>query len=297
MVAYQFPDIHEAEYIFLDVTASTWPIHPNDFQAQVQALLDSGEFGVLDAADGYILLRRGLDNRSLPDAFYDFARADDATPQYPVQVEFGDQVRLLGFDLLDEAERDQVEDVRRGHVVVRLYWQALRPLDRELRLYPFFLNPSGEVIEDTQQRPLITQLWYPPNRWRPGEVVVAETLPWELGEQWSLAAGVLSGPDWLDWNQRLKVSAAESPGSLRRFEANTWVRLASFEKRGRGWVEVGPVEPGQGPAHPLQANLDGKMELRGYAVSSPAGRPGQDLAVTLYWRALAPIDRDRKSVV
>jgi hypothetical protein len=292
MVAYQFPDIHEAEYIFLDVTASTWPIHPNDFQAQVQALLDSGEFGVLDAADGYILLRRGLDNRSLPDAFYDFARADDATPQYPVQVEFGDQVRLLGFDLLDEAERDQVEDVRRGHVVVRLYWQALRPLDRELRLYPFFLNPSGEVIEDTQQRPLITQLWYPPNRWRPGEVVMAETLPWELGEQWSLAAGVLSGPDWLDWNQRLKVSAAESPGSLRRFEANTWVRLASFEKRGRGWVEVGPVEPGQGPAHPLQANLDGKMELRGYAVSSPAGRPGQDLAVTLYWRALAPIDRD-----
>jgi hypothetical protein len=177
-------------------------------------------------------------------------------------------------------------------VVVRLYWQALRPLDRDLRLYPFFLNAAGEVIEDTRQRPLITQLWYPPNRWRPGEVVVAETLPWELGEQWSLAAGVLAGPDWLDWNQRLKVSATESPGPLRRFEANTWARLASFERRGRGWVEVRPVESGQKPAHSLQANLDGKMELRGYAVSPATGRPGQDLAVTLYWRALAPIDRD-----
>ncbi|GAB4549159.1 MAG: hypothetical protein Kow0063_44050 [Anaerolineae bacterium] len=291
-IAYQFPDVNDAEFIFLDVTTSTWPVHPNDLKAAVQALLDSGEFGVLDAADGYLLLKRGLANRELPDAFYDFARAGAAQPQYPLTVDFGDELRLLGFDLLDAPRREQVEDVRRGQMAVRLYWQALRPIQRDVRLYPFFLSPDGELIEDTEQRPLIAQIWYPPDQWQPGEIVVTETMPWQLGDQWSLAVGVLAGPDWRDWNQRLKVKVLEAPRPLRRFEANTWVRLGSFERRGSKWVEITPAGSDWQPSNAIQANLDGKMELLGYDVSPRAGQPGGDLVVTLYWRALAPMDRD-----
>ena len=291
-IAYQVPDINDAEYLFLDVTTGSWPIHPNDLKAQVQALLESGEFGVLDAADGYILLGRGVDHRALPDAFYDFARADAADPQFPLNIEFGDGLRLLGFDLLDVSRGEQVEDVRRGQMAVRLYWQALRPIERDLRLYPFFLNPQGEVIEDTEQRPLIAQLWYPPHQWGPGEIVVTDTMPWPLGDEWSLAVGVLAGPDWSDWSQRLKLGAVESPRPLRRFEANTWARLATFEQQGRQLVEITPGESDLGPTNAVGANLDGKMELRGYDVSPAVGQAGGDLEVTLYWRALAPMDRD-----
>jgi hypothetical protein len=291
-IAYQFPDVNDAEYVFLDVTTGSWPVHPNDLKTQVQESLDAGEFGVLDAADGYILLQRGLANRTPPDAFYDFARADVANPQYPLTVDFGDEIRLLGFDLLDASRREQVEDVRRGQMAVRLYWQALRPIERDLRLYPFFLNPQGEVIEDTELRPLITQLWYPPRRWQPGEILVTETMPWQLGEEWSLAVGVLAGPDWSDWSQRLKASVVEAPNPLRRFEANTWVRLGSFEQQGRELVEITPGEPDLGPSNPMQANLDGKMALRGYDLSPGVGQAGRDLDVTLYWQALAPMDRD-----
>jgi uncharacterized membrane protein len=291
-IAYQFPDVNDAEYIFLDVTTSSWPVHPNDLKVMVQELLDSGEFGVLDAADGYLLLKRGLANRRLPDAFYDFARADVANPQYPLMVDFSDELRLLGFDLLDASRREQVEDVRRGQMAVRLYWQALRPIERDVRLYPFFLNPGGELIEDTEQRPLIAQLWYPPGQWQPGEIVVTETMPWQLGDAWSLAVGALAGPDWSDWSQRLKANVVESPRPLRRFEANTWVRLGSFERRGSKWVEITPAESDLQPSNPVQANLDGKMELRGYDVSPGVGQAGGDLEVTLYWRALAPMDRD-----
>jgi uncharacterized membrane protein len=275
-IAYQFPDIYDAEFVFLDVTASAWPIHPNDFKVKVQELLDSGEFGVLDAADGYILLRRSLAGRTLPDDFYDFARVDVANPQYPLDVEFGHELRLLGFDLLDDSARDQVDDARQGQMAVRLYWQALRPIDRDLRLYPFFLNPAGDLIEDTNQRPLVTQLWYPPSQWQPGEIVVAETLPWQLGRQWSLAVGVLAGSDWSDWEQRLKVSTAESPTPVRRFEANTWVRLASFEVRGRQLGEITPPEPDRQPSYPLQANLDNKLELHGYDLAPRPPRTGPD---------------------
>jgi hypothetical protein len=292
MIAYQFPDVNDADYVFLDVTTDSWPVHPNDLKTQVHELLDSGQFGVLDAADGYLLLQRGLSEHALPDAFNDFARAESAAPQHALNVEFGDELRLVGFDLVDSFRRSELDNLRREGVAVRFYWQATAPIEHDLRLYPFFLNDEGEVIEDTQQRPLITQLWYPPRQWQPGEVVVAETLPWQLGERWSLAVGVLAGDDWSDWNQRLRIHVMESSASVRRFEAGTWVRLASFEERGRQLVEISLPEPGLQPSHPLQANLGNKMVLHGYDATLDGGMGGRELVVTLHWEALAPMDRD-----
>jgi uncharacterized membrane protein len=279
IIAYQLPVVNDAEYVFVDVSPPNL-LHPYDLRTVVQDILRSGEFGVLDAVDGYLLLHRGLDTTTLPDAFYDFVRVPVAEPQYPLNVEFGDELRLLGFDLVDDARRQETS--------IRLYWQALRSIDHDLRLYPFFVNAKGEVIEDTNERPLITQLWYPPRQWQPGEIVVAETIPWYLGDQWSLAVGVLAGDDWSDWNQRLRVQAIDAPQSLRRFEGNTWVRLATFERQGRKLVEIVPTEQALQPSMPLQANLGKQMELRGYDVS----QTGQELAVTLYWRALAPMPVD-----
>jgi uncharacterized membrane protein len=279
LIAYHLPDVNDAEYVFVDMSPPNL-LHPYDLRRVVQDILRSGEFGVLDAADGYLLLRRNLETSTLPDAFYDFVRVPGPEPQYPLNVEFGDELRLLGFDLLD--------DPRRQETSIRLYWQALHPIDHDLRLYPFFVNAKGEVIEDTEQRPLITQLWYPPRQWQPGEIVVAETIPWHLGDQWSLAVGVLAGDDWSDWNQRLRVQAVDSPQPLRRFEGNSWIRLATFERQGRKLVEIIPSEQALQPATSLQANFGNQMELRGYDVS----QTGQDLAVTLYWQALAPMPVD-----
>ncbi len=280
-IAYQLPDVNDAQYVFVDVTTGTWPVHPNDIRALVRELLTAGEFGVLDAADGYLLLQRGVNSTIFPDKFYDFARVPAADPHYPVQVDFGDELRLLGFDVLD--------DPRRAETAVRLYWQALRPIERELRLYPFFVNAKGELVENTEQRPLLTQLWFPPNLWRPGEIIVAETMPWTLGERWSLAVGVLAGSDWSDWGQRLRVKA--DPETVRLFEANTWARLTSFERQGRNLVELGPPEHTLQPSRPIEANLDNQMVLLGYDLS-PEIKTGQELAITLYWQALAPISLD-----
>jgi uncharacterized membrane protein len=280
LIAYQLPDVNEAEYVFFDATTATWPVHPNDMWALAEKLLYSGQFGVLDAADGYLLLQRGLARTSIPDDFYSFARVAAPNPQYPLTVEFGDQVRLVGFEVSD--------DPRRQETSVRLYWQALKPLERPLRLYPFFIDPEGQVVENTEQRPLLTQLWYPPKLWKPGEIVMAETLPWALSERWSLAMGVLAGQDWLDWSQRLPVQVIDSARPLRRFEANTWVRLATFERRGRHLVEVAPTESMVQPTYPIQADFEGKMALQGYDVA----QTGSVLAVTLYWQALAPMSLD-----
>jgi uncharacterized membrane protein len=295
LIAYQLPDVHDAEYVFFDVTTGTWPVHPNDIWALAQDLLRSGRYGVLDAADGYLLLKRGLTGSAIPDTFYGFARVSGPKPEHPLNVEFGDELRLLGFDVLD--------DPRRQETSVRFYWQALRPLDRDLRLYPFFVNAEGQVVENTEQRPLLTQLWFPPRLWRPGETVMTETMPWTLGDEWSLAVGVLAGKEWSDWSKRLRVTTTDRrpltaetgselssppPAPLRRFEANTWVRLATFERQGRELVEIAPTEPNLQPTHPLQVNFDGKMDLRGY----DAKQEGSNLAVILYWRALMAMPLD-----
>jgi uncharacterized membrane protein len=306
LIAYQLPDVNEAEYVFFDVTTGTWPVHPNDIWSLAQHLLASGEYGVLDAADGYLLLKRGWPNTTLPAEFYTFAHVSNPQPQYPVQLDFGDELRLLGFDLLDVP--------RQQETAVRLYWQALKPIERDLRLYPFFVNDQNQVVEDTQQRPLLTQLWYPPRLWPPGQTVIAETMPWALGDRWSLAVGVLAGNNWADWGQRLPVKVITNgryplwghrlptaeketaapphlPTSslpIRRFEANTWARLATFERQGRQLVAMPPPESAAQPSQPLQVNFDNKMELRGY----DAVRDGPNLAVTLYWQALAPMPLD-----
>ncbi len=279
-IAYQLPDVNEAEYVFFDATTGAWPVHPNDIWALAQNLLHSRQYGVLDAADGYLLLRRGLPNTKIPNAFYSFARVPSAEPAYSAQINFGGKLRLLGFDLSD--------DPRSGETAVKLYWQVLQSVNKKTRLYPFFVDAQGRVVETTDQRPMLAQLWYPAELWQPGEILVTETMPWTLGDQWSLAVGVMSDNNWADWSQRLPAQIIAAPPAARRFEANTWVRLNTFERQGRNLVEITPPDTDLQPPHPVQANLGDQMELTGYG----AAQTGGELTVTLYWHALASMPLD-----
>ncbi|MDO9065658.1 MAG: DUF2079 domain-containing protein, partial [Chloroflexota bacterium] len=56
---YEFPIVADAEYVWLDVSSPVG-MHPNDFRQQFDQMVGSGSFGVVDAQDGYILLKRGL---------------------------------------------------------------------------------------------------------------------------------------------------------------------------------------------------------------------------------------------
>jgi hypothetical protein len=166
----------------------------------------------------------------------------------------------------------------------------LAPLEADLRIYPFFLDDQGHVVEDTSERPLLTQLWYPPRLWQPGEIVMTETLPWTLGDEWSLAVGILNGSDWTDWGQRLKAEIVEAD-LARRFEASTWVRLETFARQGRELVVIAPPDQDLQPPHPVEANLGNQMQLHGYDATAEA-KAGEGLSVILYWQALSEIPVD-----
>ena len=242
-VIYLFPVVlDDTEYVLLDVAGVT-DIHPNDFHRAYLELVEGARpepvegarpepvegarFGILDSAEGYILLQRGLAGpTTLPDDFFDFARVEAPTPDYPMTVDFGDTLRLLGFDLVDDWKWQRVR--------VRLYWQILREMDRDYRLYLAFLGDGGEVLADTLRQPMTVPIWYPTSRWRQGEVVATETLLMTgLGDSFTLGLGIFEGEYW-EGGKRLPARIVESPYAVRFLEDPTWVRLLSFRReRGR----------------------------------------------------------------
>jgi hypothetical protein len=270
--------IDEVDYVWLDVTNS-WPIHPNDLQVGVEHLL-AGAYGVDQAVDGWLLLRRGAPDKALPDGFYDFARAAAPEPQYPMRLQFlldGEPVlECLGFDLILEPPTSSL----------RFYWRALQPLPPGLHLYPFYFDDAtGQILEDTTQRPMIATVWYPPDRWRVGEVVVTQTLPWDVGQTYSVGLGVVQGDDWSAVDQRLPIRVESSEQVVRLFDGDTWARLLHVEDGHP--VDEPRLFSAPSPQHPLDANFGGQIRLLGCDLKQ-LGHGA--IRLTFYWQPQARLD-------
>ncbi|MGQ9785268.1 MAG: DUF2079 domain-containing protein [Anaerolineae bacterium] len=280
---YLYPTVADAEYVLLDIAGPT-DAHPNDVYNTFRRLIDSGQFGIADAADGYILLMRvdtGVrGSQSLPDAFYDFLRAGDRQPQFPLRVEFappgGDQavLRLIGYDLVDDPIWQQTG--------LRLYWQALAPLPEGIWLWPFFYDDAGSIIEDTMQRPMVAPIWYPPVRWQLGETIMTETLPWQLGAQFHIGIAVLNARDFRDGAHRFIVTEAD-PAAITHHR-RTWAHIGSFRRDGRYLVLV----PEWTPLNRLDVSFANGIHLVGYRHQVRS----DTLIVILAWRASIAIQED-----
>jgi uncharacterized membrane protein len=275
--------LHDADYVWLDVT-NGWPLHPNDLKTGVENLFAVG-YGVEEARDGWLLLRRGVAADALPTVFYDFARVADPQPEYRMHLQFlldGTPVlECLGFDL----------GITNHESRITLYWRTLQPLPSGLHLYPFFVDDaSGQVLEDTSLRPMIATVWYPPDRWQPGEIIQTSTLPWNVGPTFSIGLGVVQGDDWGDVNMHLPIRVESSEQTVRLFDGDTWARLLHVE--GERPVEERRVFTPPAPQHSLDAGFAGQIRLLGYDLSSEAGGTRDEtrntryaIHLTLYWQA------------
>ena len=270
---YLFPTLADAAYVLADVPGDTG-MHPNDVQTTLEGLVASGQFGIVDAADGYVLLQRGASGKAWPDAFYDFARAGEPRPQYPLDVRFGDQLKLIGYDIED--------DLRWRQTRLRFYWQAASPLPSDTQVTLQVLTPNGDVADDSALRPPPALLWYPPARWQPGETIVTESVPWYLPRAWAPALAVSAG------GQNWAVEVGPALGGARQpvASANDRVRLPAWGRRG------GRLVPYQEPVDAVEqvtARFGGDWQVRLAGWSAPlAVAPGGKLPVSLRWQADSP---------
>lgn len=281
---YIFPRVEDADYVLLDVTGPAWPQHPSDLRRSVDALL-AGEFGVAAAEDGYLLLQRGATLKTFPPEFYTAWQASalslDSISMQEVSVIFGDEAG----DLL--ALRSYGVGVDRyGELVTTLIWEALRPLEKDLRFYIAYFDSELQAIYDTRFYPPTAVLWYPTSLWTPGVPVLVQTLPWTLDtDRFALGVGVYRGEEGWDTGARLRVQQVEPAAPL--LQARTLVRLGGFawNREQQGWVKMLP-EAGT-PEQPVDAAFTGGLRLEGFTLPDVV-RSGEPLPVTLFWQADAP---------
>jgi hypothetical protein len=209
---------------------------------------------------------------------------DDVVPAQHVQrAWFGDDLALLGYDVdgsqvpLDRFILSEVEGLGTppfdGKVRVSLYWEGLREMEADYRVFLDLINGVYHVWGKQDGRPY----WdgYPTNQWPKGLVLrdVREIEVW---------------PGTPPGSYQITVSVYD-PASGR------WLSPV-----GGGDVLIGPVElPRREPPpvealdieHPLSINLDGKVRLLGYNMTGTF-RPGKDAHLTLFWQALKAMDKD-----
>ncbi len=286
---YIFDRVDDADYIVLDVTQDSWPLHPVALHHRVQQFFEGG-FGIVDAGDGYLLLAKNPPDlpTTLPNKFYSFARVSNPknfSPAYPVNVTFDDKLQLLGYDLTLGAHEKFLP-------VITLYWRALQPLDKDYALWPFTLDRSGNIIENPAERPLVASIWYPTSRWMPSEIIATSTLPFDLapneGDKFTLAVGVATG-DWNDPAQRLPISRVDD--RLNIFENKSWARLGNFQRTGQKSYRPVSGEP-ISPQHSRQVQFWNIINLRGVDLPQTTINPGEALPFTLHWQSDAPITVD-----
>ncbi|MEZ4709045.1 MAG: DUF2079 domain-containing protein [Caldilineaceae bacterium] len=284
---YLFPRVEDADTIFLDVTGPAWPQHPSDLRRNVDELMAQG-FGVAAALDGYLLLRKGEPNRTLPAAFYDAWRVDNFQPQNPMQADFGDELRLLDV----RVTRD-----RYGELVVQTFWQPRRAIDRDIRFYIGYWDRAGNILYDTQFYPPVANLWYPTALWQSqgdAKAIVVQTLPWTLDvDRFTLVLGAFDAALDSDWYNGERLPVMMAPSFMPVLENGTLLRLGGFERDTAGnWqpVALDAVKP----ARATDARFGEQIVLDGV---TPPALVDRAITFTLAWRATAPLPDDYTAFV
>ncbi len=310
--SYIFPRVEDertgdADTVFVDVTGPAWPQHPNDLRASVDALL-AEDFGVAAADDGYLLLRRGLPNKTFPASFYSAWRAPDAkanvgpnvqsnvqvdmasSPNHELQVglNYGGVLELLDFQMTTD---------RYGEVVAEMTWMPLTKIETELRFYVAYVDTEGAVLHDSEFYQPVNVLWYPTTLWEPGVPVHIRTLPWRLEvDQFVPLVGLYTGENWAE-GEPLAITPTDSSGpSFPLLQGGKVARLGGYLRDEAGEWQL--IEPTSAPTPQIALDVEfgGMIDLLGAdlpaSVQMSNTQAGEELPFTLHWRASAPIDFD-----
>jgi len=228
----------------------------NPWLEAVEANLSQGTVYLSDyrrsVAERYRLLPVGPFYKVLPEPIF-----DSLPMQHPLDATVEDKIALLGYDLDREVARV-------GETLhLTLYLQALQKLDEYYMPYVHLAHWYRFTTDSRFLTPF----------WEPGQVVAERydiTLPFgtEPG-QYPLELGITS----LSRGQDLSLSSG-----------STTIELTTVR------VKESQIQPPSDITKKTLANFDSRILLEKARVKPDAAHPGEALYVTLYWRALQPID-------
>jgi hypothetical protein len=187
--------------------------------------------------------------------------------QHDLRANLGDQLSLLGYSIIGQ-------EFKPGDMIpVTFLWQGLTQLEGDYHLVLWLEDPAG-IRGGEARLPLGGH--YPPPNWGRGQVVrdwQALLLPGNLGDgRHSVKMQVLAGDEPL-------------PRLCCFLPVGTVLDLGEIEVQGRERSFVVPPV-----MNALEMQLGETVELLGYDLDPSAARPGGNLRLTLYWRALGLMD-------
>jgi 4-amino-4-deoxy-L-arabinose transferase-like glycosyltransferase len=195
--------------------------------------------------------------------------AQVAAIPHRLDVDFGDAMRLLGYDVAPQATKPG------GKVAVTLYWEAIGPTEEDYTVFVHLLGAQERLVAQRDTFPalgLLSTTWLEPGfRWADRYVL---PLP-----------ATAYAPD-------------EAQIEVGLFNARTGERLAVVDSHGKpsgdnirfGQVEI-EAQAGAVP-NPLSVNFGDRMLLTGYDLTGLAARPGETITLTLHWEALHSMEHN-----
>jgi hypothetical protein len=180
--------------------------------------------------------------------------------QHPVGADLGG-LRLLGYSLTSEL-------IRPGDTLpLVLFWQAREKTGRDYLISLQLQDEEGQVWGEHRSRPVGGA--YPTNGWDEGEIVRDQ-------RDWVVPPDVPLG------RHHLLVSLIDEANGEQVGQADLgWLTVEARER----------VTTVPSIRYPLVMNFDHQVELLGYDLEETSLRPGNTLHLTLYWRALAEMDK------
>lgn len=241
------------------------PLPPGSYQVWLR-LLPGPNQPPLSTADGQIdvLLQPNL--RLSPAAF---RQPRTCLPAFtPSPARLSPEIAVLGYRL-------PAGQYRPGHIFsLHLYWQALRPPAHDYQLLVQLLAPDGHIVGETLAP--LTRPDFPPTFWQPGQVVQGQV-------------EIFVPPAAPDGLNQVQIALVD-PETGRKYPVRLPGALLSRIALVLDQVQVvaWPLLT-QMPAvtFPLRADFGQppQIELHGYDLQQMVVQPGDEISLTLYWRA------------
>lgn len=178
----------------------------------------------------------------------------------------GGSVALLG------AAARQLPVQPSEYVHLTTNWEIQQPFNRDWSLFIHLTTPDGVIIAQRDVYPgrglLATSDLIAGTTW---QNPIAVNVP--AGAYAPMTLDVLVGWYHLQTGERL-------------------INSSGSERTRIGQVQLIPRTANHDHPNPIRVNFDNRIELIGYEYSTLTPRQGEEVSVTLYWRALEPIPED-----
>ncbi len=258
---YQFPyGDTVADYIFLDTTSDVTPFYgSNGYINEAKSVMLNGNYGIVVARDGYLLLKRGLSAPgvsafspiqpgtsgsnmlvlpNLPTSFCSYINVSSNSVKNHMDVAFTDpKTSQATMDLIGSSiDAPSPFSVSGDSMSVTTYWKIIAPLNMPLQVVTFMTDEKGNEYQGTADFPAVS--WCQTDTLKPGSIirltsrlfnVQANRVPVGIAHvAIALVPLVQNGSTIMDVNARLPLHIVQAPSSVSLTQNRKAVQIVAI---------------------------------------------------------------------